>query len=163
MGGEGRVQVVAIGVDRAGNPGRERIVLAGGAVGQSGGGVLTVRSRLAAGEGFVLVHAEGEGYRVDFDAEGGVDLLFEGERMCAYEFPFPETDRQLLAVEYWEFGTAIEQGRRPEVDVEQGARSVAMCYAMLESQMAARVVTMEEVLEDRVSAYQEEINAEMGW
>jgi len=98
----------------------------------------------------------------NFHLDEGTAVLFEGERMCEYEFPFPETDRKLLAVEYWEFGTAIEQGRRPEVDVEQGARSVAFCYAMLESQEAGRVVTIDEVLEDRVSAYQEEINAELG-
>ena len=98
----------------------------------------------------------------DFHLDEGTAALFGGERMCEYEFPFPETDRKLLAVEYWEFGTAIEQGRRPEVDVEQGARSVAICYAWTESQVAGRVVSVEEVLEDRVSTYQEEINAEMG-
>ena len=98
----------------------------------------------------------------DFQLDEGTAALFGRERMCEYSFPFPETDRKLLAVEYWEFGTAIEQGRRPEVDVEQGARSVAICYAWTESQVAGRMVTVEEVLEDRVSTYQEEINAELG-
>lgn len=88
--------------------------------------------------------------------------LFGGERLYEYRFPFPEIDRKLLAVEYADFGDAIVEGRRPEVDGEQGARSVALCYAMLESQVADRAVSVEEVLEDRLNAYQEEINRSLG-
>ena len=39
---------------------------------------------------------------------------------------------------------------------------MAICYAWTESQVAGRMVPVEEVLEDRVSTYQEEINAELG-
>jgi predicted dehydrogenase len=88
--------------------------------------------------------------------------LFGGERLYEYRFPFPEIDRKLLAVEYADFGGAIMEGRQPEVDGEQGARSVALCYAMLESQVAGRAVSVEEVLEDRLCAYQEEINHSLG-
>ena len=44
--------------------------------------------------------------------------LFGGDRLFEYPFPFPETDRKLIAVEYHELGTCIQQGaaarsRRP--------------------------------------------------
>ena len=88
--------------------------------------------------------------------------LFGGDRLYEYSFPFPETDRKIIAIEYHEFGSAILQQHVPEVDAEQGARSVALSYALMESQVARRALEIDEVLEDRINAYQEEINLSLG-
>ena len=98
----------------------------------------------------------------DFHVEPITAALFGGDRLWGYEFPFPVTDRKLLATEYGEFGLAIEDGGSIEVDAAQGARSVALTYAMLESNVAGRALTMEEVLSEKVDAYQLEIDEELG-
>ena len=98
----------------------------------------------------------------DFHLEPITTALFGGDRLWGYEFPFPVTDRKLLATEYGEFGLAIEDGGSIEVDPAQGARSVALTYAMLESNVAGRALTMDEVLSEKVDAYQLEIDEELG-
>ena len=98
----------------------------------------------------------------DFHLEPITAALFGGDRLWGYEFPFPETDRKLLATEYGELGLAIEDGGSIEVDATQGTRSVALSYAMLESSEAGRVLSMEEVLSEKVDAYQLEIDEELG-
>ena len=98
----------------------------------------------------------------DFHLEPITAALFGGDRLWGYDFPFPVTDRKLLATEYGEFGLAIEDGGSIEVDPAQGARSVALTYAMLESNVAGRALTMEEVLSEKVDAYQLEIDEELG-
>jgi predicted dehydrogenase len=98
----------------------------------------------------------------DFRLDPTTAALFSGERFYEYKLPFAEIDRKLIAVEYAEFGETILQGRAPEVGAELGARAVALSYALLESQVAGRAVSVEEVLEDRLSAYQAEINTSLG-
>ena len=88
--------------------------------------------------------------------------LFGGDRLFEYDFPFPETDRKLIAVEYAELGTCIREGRQPEVDAEQGARSVGLSYSLMESQVAGRALSVAEVYDDQINAYQAEINAHLG-
>ena len=98
----------------------------------------------------------------DFHLEPIVAALFGGDRLWGYDFPFPVTDRKLIAVEYGELGRAIEGGGTIEVDAAQGARSVALSYAMLESSLAGRALSMDEVLSEEVDAYQFEIDEEIG-
>ena len=98
----------------------------------------------------------------DFHLEPIVAALFGGDRLLDYDFPFPVTDRKLIAAEYGELGRAIESGGSIEVDATQGTRSVALTYAMLESQAAGRSVTMDEVLSEEVDGYQLEIDEELG-
>lgn len=88
--------------------------------------------------------------------------LYGGERIWHYEFPFPETDRKLLAVEYGDFAGAILEGRPAEVDLIKAARSVALPYTMLESSKLGRRVTVDEVMKEKTSAYQDEINRSIG-
>ena len=57
--------------------------------------------------------------------------------------------------------STIEDGSSIEVDAAQGAHSVALTYAMLESKVAGRAVTMDEVLAENVDAYQLEIDEEL--
>ena len=88
--------------------------------------------------------------------------LFGGDRLFEYPFAFPETDRKLIAVEYHELGTCILKGAQPEVDARQGARSVALSYSLMESQVAGRALSVDAVRDDRINAYQAEINEHLG-
>ena len=49
-----------------------------------------------------------------------------------------------------------------EVDAYQGTRSVAISYAMLESSVAGRAVTIEEVLNESLGEYQRDIDEGLG-
>ena len=98
----------------------------------------------------------------DFRLDGVTASLFGGERIWRYDLPFPEIDRKLLAIEYADFAESILKGRPPEVDLMAAARSVALPYAMLESSKIGRAVTVKEVMNEEVSAYQDEINRSIG-
>ena len=98
----------------------------------------------------------------DFRLDAVTASLFGGERLAEYGFSFAETDRKLLAVEYADFAGAIRGQHSPEVDAEQGARSVAISYALLESGVLGRPVTVAEVLDEAVGDYQRSIDEGMG-
>ncbi|MCY3761127.1 MAG: Gfo/Idh/MocA family oxidoreductase [Gemmatimonadetes bacterium] len=98
----------------------------------------------------------------DYRLDEATAALFGGDRLFEYPFPFSETDRKLIAVEYHELGACIQQGRQPEVDARQGARSVALSYSLMESQAAGRALSVDAVRDDRINAYQAEINEHLG-
>lgn len=98
----------------------------------------------------------------DFRLDEATAALFGGERLWRYDFPFEQTDRKLIAVEYADFAAGILGEHPVEVDIEQGTRSVALSYAMLESGALGRAVTLDEVLSEQVSAYQQEIDQGLG-
>ena len=119
----------------------------------------------------ISAHIEGEGA---IEGEGVLDLvpdfrldavtagLFGGDRVGHYAFPFEETDRKLIAIEYADFAAAIFGESPVEVDAEQGTRSVAVSYAMLESGETGLPVAVDDVLAERVDVYQREINEGLG-
>ena len=80
----------------------------------------------------------------------------------SYEMSWADTDSGLLAIEIHDFAAAIMEGRPPEVDGEGGLTAVASVLAVYESGIAGRAVTMDEVLDSRVSAYHDEIDAQLG-
>ena len=94
----------------------------------------------------------------DFVLDEATARLFGGERLWKYSFPFPETDRKLIAIEYADFAEAIDKGQQPEVDGYMGMRSVAVSYGIMESGQAGRQVTMDEIMADDTNDYQQEIN-----
>ncbi len=98
----------------------------------------------------------------DFRLDEATTVLFGGDRLWRYDQPFEATDRKLIAVEYAEFGNCILTGTPPEVDATVGARAVALCYAMLESGTVGRTVTVKEVANGQVDAYQREMDEELG-
>jgi predicted dehydrogenase len=87
--------------------------------------------------------------------------LFGGERVWTYDFPFPVTDSKILALEYHEFASCIQTGSAPEVTGEVARRDVALVYAALESGMLGRPVTLAEVEQEQVDAYQREIDEQL--
>ena len=98
----------------------------------------------------------------DHRLDDATAALFGGDRLFEYHLPFPETDRKLIAVEYHELGTCIQQGRQPEVDAYQGARSVGLSYSLMESQVAGRALSVDAVCDDQINPYQAEINEHLG-
>jgi predicted dehydrogenase len=99
----------------------------------------------------------------DFRLDPVTASLFGGERLAGYDFPFEQVDRKLLAVEYADFAGAIRERRAPEVDAEQGARSVAVSYALLESGVLGRPVTVAEALAEQAAEYQRDIDAGLAY
>ncbi len=73
-----------------------------------------------------------------------------------------ETDAGLLAIEIHDFAGAIQDKRPPEVDGWGGLTAVASVLAAYESGLSGQAVTMHDVLESRVSAYQDDIDAALG-
>lgn len=98
----------------------------------------------------------------EFALEPATAALFGGDRLWHYGFPFTEIDPRIIAIEYAEFGRAIADGDAVEVDFEQGKRSVALAYALLESNAAGRAVSMKEVLSGELDAYQRDIDEGLG-
>jgi predicted dehydrogenase len=88
--------------------------------------------------------------------------LFGGDRVWRYDFDFPTTDRKIIALEYHELAECIRNGTTPEVDGAVGKRAIAMVYALFESQLAGRPVTIAEVEAAAVDAYQREIDEHIG-
>ena len=97
--------------------------------------------------------------RIGFRLDPLTEKLYGG---VSYEMSWAETDSGLLAIEIHDFAAAIREGRPPEVDGEGGLTAVASVLAAYESGVAGRAVTMDEVLSGRISAYQDEIDADLG-
>ncbi len=97
--------------------------------------------------------------RVGFKLDPLTEKLYGG---VSYEMSWAETDSGLLAIELHDFAQAIAEGRPPEVDGMGGLTAVASVLAAYESGIAGRAVSMEEVLESRISTYQDDIDAELG-
>ena len=62
----------------------------------------------------------------DFHLDGITARLFGGERLGSYQMPFPNADRKLLAIEYYEFAECVLTGRQPEVDGLMARKDVAL-------------------------------------
>ena len=118
-----------------------------------------------------VVHLDGEGEITgdalldlvpDFALDAITARLFGGERMACYRIPFPDADRKLLAIEYYELADCIAKGGTPEVDGLVGRRAMAVCYAACESSVQDRPVTLDEIEAEVVGSYEADINADLG-
>ena len=98
----------------------------------------------------------------DFRLDAVTTDLFEGDRLWNYNFPFPETDAKIIAIEYGDFAEAIAGNRSIEVDAYQGTRSVAISYAMLESGATGQIVHLDKMLDESINTYQREIDDGLG-
>jgi predicted dehydrogenase len=81
-----------------------------------------------------------------------------GADAAEYEMPFPEADRRHIAIELHDFASAVLTGGAPEVDGEGGLTAVAALLGVFESGLLRRTVSMDELLDGRVSAYQAELD-----
>jgi predicted dehydrogenase len=91
---------------------------------------------------------------------------FQLDPLAAHLFPdrvaCGNTDAKLLALELHELADAILTGRRLEVDGSEGLKDVAAIYAILESSLAGREVTMQEVESCELYDYQRDIDRALG-
>ena len=114
-----------------------------------------------------LMRADGtfdtEGIRAllpDFALDEVTSRLFGGA--VSYNLPFAESDAALMAIEIYDFADAVLSGRQPEVGGYEGMIAVAAVLAAFEGGIAGRPVTIAEMLEGRVTAYQDEIDVALG-
>jgi predicted dehydrogenase len=98
--------------------------------------------------------------KVGFKLDALTEKLYGPD--IAYEKSWAETDAGLLAIEIHDFAGAIMEMRPPEVDGWGGLTAVASVLAAYESGLLGRSVRIEDVLESRVSGYQDDIDAELG-
>jgi predicted dehydrogenase len=78
-------------------------------------------------------------------------------------FPFGlDDDPYGMAPEQLDFFRAIAESRQTEVSGREGLRDLAIAYAVIESSVAGRPVTVDEVERGAVDAYQREIDAHYG-
>jgi len=104
---------------------------------------------------------------------GGQATLADGQSLSKdqlqidYLLSLSESDKQRLfpygctngfAIELWDFADAIRNGRKPEIDGEDGARAKALCEACYEAATTGQVVKYDDVLNGRITAYQKPID-----
>ncbi len=92
-----------------------------------------------------------------FSLDPTTAALFGGPRLTSYDLPWADIDANLLGIEYDDFASAILEDREPEVNGEDGLRSLALMYGFMETERAGRVATAQELIDGVVAAYQDEI------
>ncbi|MBB5786938.1 Gfo/Idh/MocA family protein [Jiangella mangrovi] len=97
----------------------------------------------------------------DFALDDVTSALF-GADGVEYDLPAGEADAGGLAIELHDFGRAVLTGTPPEVDGEGGTTAVAGLLGAYESGLLGRPVTMKELLDATVSAYQDPVDAQLG-
>jgi predicted dehydrogenase len=88
-----------------------------------------------------------------------IETVLFGERPGAYQLESAVTDRKLIAAELHDFAEAVRTGRSPETDAQSGLRAIALIYGVLESSLAGRTVTMDDILDGSLHAYQDRVEA----
>lgn len=88
--------------------------------------------------------------------------FFGGERPWTYSFEFNDTDRRILALEYFELGDCILHGKTPEVSGEEGRADVALNYAPFEAARAGRPLSLDDLVSGRADAYQRDVDERLG-
>jgi len=87
-----------------------------------------------------------------------VDFFREKAAEELKERLFPKGVTDSFALELYDFIDAVTNKRKPESDGYDGLKSIAICYAIVESAFLNRSVKVEEVESGKVDAYQKEIN-----
>ena len=93
----------------------------------------------------------------DFVLDDTTAALFGGARLTSYQLDWTVIDANLLAIEYDDFAQAIVQDREPEVNGEDGLRSLALMYGFIEAERAGRMLNADELISGAVGDYQNEL------
>ncbi len=93
----------------------------------------------------------------DFALEPTTAALFGGDRLTSYQMEWADIDSGLLGIEQRDFVEAVQADRQPDVTGEQGLRSLALIFGVLEAERLARMVTLDEVLQRRDLPYELDI------
>ncbi len=110
-----------------------------------------------AGKDMAVPHEELLGLVPDFTLDDTTAALFGGDRLATYDLGWAEIDANLLGIEQADFVDAVMTDREPEVTGEQGLRSLALVFGLLESERLNRMVTLDEMLQRHDLPYQAEI------
>lgn len=98
----------------------------------------------------------------DFHLDRPAAILFGGDRLGGYDFPFNETDRKITALEYLELSECVDGRATPEVGIAEGRMAMAIVYGLFESSEAGRSIHIADVIDGKVDAYQFPIDGELG-
>ena len=71
---------------------------------------------------------------------------------------FPHNITEGVALEVYDFLDAVQKRRRPELDGVDGLKAQAVCNAIYESGWCGESVKFDDVYNERISGYQDEIN-----
>ena len=119
--------------------------------------------RIVRGDGSVVTGDELLDLVPDWEIDDITSILWDGaRRISSYEMKFKTIDSKILAYEYLDMVQAAETGGQPEVGPKEGMDALGLAYALMESGAKGAPVTVEDVVEGRESAFQDEIDAEMG-
>jgi len=119
--------------------------------------------RIVRGDGSVVTGDELLDLVPDWEIDDITSILWDGaRRISSYEMEFKAIDSKILAYEYLDMVQAAETGGQPEVGPKEGMDALGLAYALMESGAKGAPVTVEDVVEGRESAFQDEIDAEMG-
>ena len=88
--------------------------------------------------------------------------VFFGKGNLTYNLHSQDVDSKLMAIEFYDFASAIINGGTPEVTGEIGMHAVAAILGAYESSLQGRMVTFDEIISEEVTLYQDEINNELG-
>ena len=89
--------------------------------------------------------------------------VFFGKGNLTYDLPSQDIDSKLMAIEFYDFASAIISGGTPEVTGEVGMHAVAAILGAYESSLQGRMVTFDEIISEEVTLYQDEINKALGF
>jgi predicted dehydrogenase len=128
-----------------------------------------------------VARGQGFGRRVIYGTEGSLDLQdglqvgdekrsiqeLQEEYLASLsaqeqERLFPRGVTDTVATEMWEFVQAVQGQAQVETDAVEGYKAEAISFAVYESEAAGRWVTLREIENLEVDAYQAEINADLG-
>lgn len=87
---------------------------------------------------------------------------FFGSEGTEYDLPFAQIDAATIGIELDDFGRAVAEGHPPEVDGEGGLLAVAAVWAIAESQLAGRLVSIAEVADGSLAAAQRAVDDALG-
>ena len=98
----------------------------------------------------------------DWELDDNTSILWDGaRRISSYDLEFRAIDSKILAYEYLDMVHAAETGGQPEVGPKEGMDALGLAYALMESGAKGAPVSIEDVVEGRESAFQDEIDVDM--
>ena len=101
-------------------------------------------------------------YYTDEGQSGSAVGRFKRNDLPRFEAAFPNGISDAYALEQLDWLQAIDEGRPAKMTGEEGTIDLALAYAILESGLLKREVTLDEVLSGGVDAYQRPINDHYG-